>query len=55
MKWTPIVAMICISALEGIALWRGVDGAVFGIVIAALAGLGGFSLKATINKVKGGK
>ncbi len=55
MKWTPIAAMFFIAILEGIALWRGVDGAVFGIVIAALAGLGGFSLRATLNKVKGGK
>ncbi len=55
MKWTPVVAMVLIAALEGIALWRGVDGAVFGIVIAALAGLGGYEIKTIRDKVKGGK
>lgn len=55
MKWTPLVAMALIAALEGIALWRGVDGAVFGFVIAALAGLGGYEIKVLRNKVKGGK
>ncbi len=55
MKWTPIAAMFFIAILEGIALWRGVDGAVFGIVIAALAGLGGYQIKVLKDKVKGGK
>ena len=55
MKWTPIAAMVCITALEGIALWRGVDGAVFGFVIAALAGLGGYEIKVLRDKTKGGK
>ncbi len=47
--------MVCITALEGIALWRGVDGAVFGFVIAALAGLGGYEIKVLRDKTKGGK
>ncbi len=55
MKWTPIAAMILIATLEGIALWRGVDGAVFGFVIAALAGLGGYEIKILRDKTKGGK
>lgn len=55
MKWTPIVAMVLIALLEGIALWRGVDGAVFGFVIAALAGLGGYEIKVLKDKAKGGK
>ena len=45
MKWTPIVAMICIAGLEIAALCKGIDGAIFGIVIAALAGLGGYEIK----------
>lgn len=45
MKWIPIIAMGCITALESVALIKGIDGAVFGIVIAALAGLGGYQLK----------
>ena len=54
MKWTPIVAMICIAGLEALALIKGVDGAVFGFVVAALAGLGGYELKVLRNKKKGG-
>jgi len=53
MKWTPIVAMICIAGLEALALVRGIDGAVFGIVVAALAGLGGYELKVLQSKKKG--
>lgn len=55
MKWTPIVAMICITGLEALALVKGVNGAVFGIVIAALAGLGGYELKILRDKMKGGR
>jgi len=55
MKWTPMVAMICIAGLEGLALVKGINGAVFGIVIAALAGLGGYEIKALREKIKGGK
>lgn len=55
MKWTPIAAMVCIAALEAFAISRGVDGAVLGIVVAAIAGLGGYEVKAWRDKVKGGK
>lgn len=55
MKWTPIVAMVCIAGLEVVALLKGINGAVFGIVIAALAGLGGYEIKVLKDKVKGGK
>ena len=54
MKWTPIVAMICITLLEAIALINGIDGALLGLAFAALAGLGGYELKALIAKKKGG-
>jgi len=50
MFWTPLVAMACITALQAIALFKGIDGAIFGIVIAALAGLGGYSLKSWMVK-----
>lgn len=53
MKWIPIMAMGFIFALEAIALLKGVDGALFGIVIAALAGLGGYELRVLKNKRKG--
>jgi len=47
--------MICIAGLEALALVMGVDGAVLGIVIAAIAGLGGYELKKQIEKRKGDK
>ncbi len=55
MIWTPIVAMICIASLEVLALVKGIDGALFGIVVAALAGLGGYEVKVLREKIKGGK
>jgi len=55
MKWTPIVAMVCIAGLEAFAMVKGVNGATFGLVIAALAGLGGYQVKVIRDKMKGGK
>ena len=55
MKWTPIVAMVLIAGLEALAMVKGINGAVFGIVVAALAGLGGYELKVLKDKMKGGK
>lgn len=40
-----IVVVIVIAALEAEALYLGINGAIFGLVIAALAGLGGYELK----------
>ncbi len=39
-----IFAIAAIAVLEAIALWRGIDGAMFGAVIAAVSGLGGYSV-----------
>lgn len=50
MKWTPIVAMLCIAGLEIVALTQGINGAAFGITIAALAGLGGYEMKSHLIK-----
>lgn len=55
MKWTPIVAMICIAGLEALAMVKGINGALFGIVIAALAGLGGYEIKVLRDRKRGGK
>lgn len=52
MKWTPIVAMICIAGLVALALANGIDGAIFGIAIAAIAGLGGYEVKVFKDKRK---
>lgn len=41
-----VIAMFCITALEVTAILCGIDGAVFGIAIAAIAGLGGYEVHA---------
>ena len=55
MKWTPVIAMLCITTLEIVAITQDIDGAVLGIVVAALAGLGGYELKSYREKRKEGK
>ena len=55
MKLATILAILCIAALEGIALANDVDGAAFGVAIAAIAGLGGYEIKVWRDKRKGGK
>lgn len=55
MKWTPIVAIIAIAGLEVLAIFQGINGAVFGIVVAAIAGLGGYEIKVLRDKRKGDK
>lgn len=55
MIWTPIIAIIAILILEAIALLKGVDGALMGIAIAAIGGLGGWTGKVIKDKIKGGK
>lgn len=43
--WLVIVtAMLCITVLEGIALYKNIDGTLLATVVAALAGLGGYTL-----------
>lgn len=44
MKTKVLVAILSIAVLEGIALWQGMNGAIFGVAIAAIAGLGGFTI-----------
>lgn len=41
-----VIAMICVTALEVVAMLCGVDGAAFGVAIAAVAGLGGYEVHA---------
>ncbi len=42
-----IVAIAAIVILEGLAIWRGIDGALVGVAIGAIAGLGGYALGTT--------
>jgi len=55
MKWTPIAAIVCLAGLGITAMLKGIDGAVFSIVVAAIAGLGGYEIKVIRDKRKGGK
>lgn len=45
MKWTPIIAMLCLTGLAAFALSLGIDGAIFITASAGIAGLGGYELK----------
>ena len=55
MKWTPIVAMICITGLLAYALSLGIDGVILAGGCTVIAGLGGYEIKVLQNKRKGGK
>jgi len=44
MKYKVVIAITAIVILEAIALFRGINGAVFGLAIAAIAGLGGYTI-----------
>lgn len=41
---TAVIAILAITALEITAIICGIDGAVFGIAIAAISGLGGYEI-----------
>ena len=41
---TILTAIIAITLLEGLAIWRGINGALLGLAIAAIAGLGGYEI-----------
>jgi hypothetical protein len=45
-----VTAIVCITVLEAIALYRGIDGSLMATVIAALAGLGGYTLAQATKK-----
>ncbi len=45
-----ITAILCITVLEAIALYKGIDGTLMATVIAALAGLGGYTLAKTTQQ-----
>jgi hypothetical protein len=48
-----ILAIICITALEIVALTQGINGAYLSISVGAIAGLGGYSLNQLRLKRKG--
>jgi hypothetical protein len=48
-KAEAIAAMFCITVLEAIALFKGIDGTFLTMVIAVIAGLGGFYIGRAVN------
>jgi len=52
MKPTIIISILCITILETAALIMDIDGAMFGVAIAAVAGLGGYQVKSQRDKPK---
>jgi len=52
--YTKEVAIAGIVILEAIALYQGIDGAALSLVIAALAGLGGYELRTIMERKKDG-
>lgn len=44
MKLTAIVAIAAITILEGLAILKGIDGILLAGAVAAIAGLGGFTI-----------
>ena len=39
----PITAMICITVIEAFAIYSNIDGVLLSVIVATLAGLGGFT------------
>ena len=44
--------VVCITVLEGIAISKGMNGTTLALVIAVLAGLGGYEIKVFRNKLE---
>ena len=50
LSWSTVVAIAGIVILEALAISKGIDGAMLGLAIAAIAGLGGYRLRVTKTK-----
>ena len=55
MKWTPIVAIVCITGLLAFAISQHIDGTLLATGFAIIGGLGGFGAKIIRDRMKGGK
>ena len=44
-----LVAIGAITLLELVALWKGIDGKLFALAIAGIAGAGGFTLRSLLK------
>jgi hypothetical protein len=49
-----VAAMVCVSIIEVVALWTKTDGAILAAVVAAIAGLGGWTAATMRAKGDGG-
>ncbi len=50
MNITAIIAIICITALEIVAITQGINGALLAGSIGIIAGLGGYAVKRKVKK-----
>ena len=48
----PIIAMVIIGVLCGLALYFGYDGVMLAAAVAVIAGLGGYSTKTALDAVR---
>ena len=54
MKWTPIVAILCIAGLLAFAIANEINGAILASGFTIIGGLGGYEIKVLQDKRKGG-
>ncbi|GAI55788.1 unnamed protein product [marine sediment metagenome] len=47
-----ITAITAIALLEALALYTGLDGALFGLVVAVISGLAGYEIKTALTQIK---
>lgn len=55
MNKVTLIAIIAIAVLEGVALWKGIDGASLASAFAIIGGLGGYEISQARIKRKGGE
>lgn len=47
------VGIICLTIIETMAIYKGIDGWYFGLVVAAVAGICGVALPEVVKKLRG--
>jgi len=48
-----IAAIYAITILEGLAIWKGIDGKLFSLAVALIAGLGGYVVPSIFKRIAG--
>lgn len=48
-----VVAIVTLGFLEGLAIYRQMDGAMFFPIVVAIAGIAGYNLSTVVNSIKG--